>query len=236
MQRFIRTKLLVKEDGIEKIQKSKVLLFGVGGVGGYVAEALARIGVSRLDVVDGDIVTESNINRQIVATYETVGEKKVDVIKKRLLTINPNISVRTYPIMYMPNSDEINFQEYEYIIDAIDMVSSKIDIILKAKESNIYVISAMGAGNTLDASKFEISDIYKTSNCPLARVIRHEMRKNNIKGLDVVYSKSNKIIPEKLVEDEGKRKKTPGSIAYAPAICGLLIAQRVVEKILERNK
>lgn len=235
MDRLIRTELLIGKEGIESLQNKKILLFGVGGVGGHVAEVLVRSGINKIDVVDADVVTESNINRQIIATYKTIGKKKVDVIKERLLDINPNATINTYPIMYLPNNDDIDFTQYDYIIDAIDTVMSKVDIILKSKKLGIEVISAMGAGNKLDATMFEITDIYKTTDCPLARVIRQNMKKNNIKKLNVVYSKAKKIKPRELKEDINKRKKTPGSIAYSPAICGLLIAQKVILDLLERG-
>lgn len=232
MERLVRTKLLIGDVGIEKLNNAKVIIFGVGGVGGYVAESLVRSGISKVDLVDKDVVVESNINRQIIATYETIGMKKVDEMKKRLLSINPNAEINTYPIFYLPNNTDIDFEKYDYIVDAIDTVSAKIDIIEKAEKYKIPIISAMGAGNKLDFTKFEVTDIYKTHNCPLAKVMRNELRKRKIKKLKVVYSFAEAVKPLELPEDIDKRKKTPGSISYNPAICGLMLSAEVINDLI----
>lgn len=233
MERNIRTKLLVGNKGVKKLNESKVIVFGVGGVGGYVVEALCRAGVGTIDIVDKDIVVESNINRQIIANYNTIGMKKVDVLKDRMLNINPELSINTYPIFYLPGNSDIDFNKYDYIIDAIDTVTSKIDIIEKAKKYNKKVISAMGAGNKIKPDKFKICKIEETKNCPLARVLRRELKKRNIRDVKVVYSTEIAIKPESLDEDKDKNKKTPGSISYNPGICGLLLAGEVINDLLE---
>lgn len=227
MGRFIRTQKLIGSKALESLKNSKVLVFGVGGVGGYAVEALARAGVGTIDVVDNDTVSESNINRQIIALSSTVGELKTEVIKKRITDINPNIKVNTFNIFYLPeNADEIDFSGYDYVIDAVDTVSAKISIIVKAKEQKVKVISAMGAGNKLDATKFEITDLYKTEGCPLARVMRKELKARGIESLDVVYSKEK---PKKSDSED----KTPSSISYVPPVAGLLIAQKVITDLIK---
>ncbi len=225
--KFQRTEKLIGKSGIDKLQNAKVLIFGVGGVGGFTVEALARAGVGRIDVVDGDIVSESNINRQIIALKSTVGEPKVDVIKKRINDINSDILVNAFNMFYLPeNAEDIDFGEYDYIIDAVDTVSAKISIAEQSEKVGVNVISAMGAGNKLDATKFEITDIYKTEGCPLARVMRKELRARGIEKLTVVYSKEPPI--KQTGED-----KTPGSISYVPSVAGLLIAQKVIEDLIK---
>ena len=227
MGRFIRTQKLIGSKALESLKNSKVLVFGVGGVGGYAVEALARAGVGTIDVVDNDTVSESNINRQIIALSSTVGELKTEVIKKRITDINPNIKVNTFNIFYLPeNANEIDFSGYDYVIDAVDTVSAKISIIERAKEQKVKVISAMGAGNKLDATKFEITDLYKTEGCPLARVMRKELKARGIKSLDVVYSKEK---PKKSDSED----KTPSSISYVPPVAGLLIAQKVITDLIK---
>lgn len=232
MERFERTKLLLGNASVEKLIKSKVCIFGVGGVGGYVAEGLARCGVGTIDLVDKDIVSRSNINRQIIALEDTIGLYKVDVMKKRILKINPQCNVTAYKLFYLPETEnEIDFSKYDYIIDAIDTVSAKISIIENAKKNNVMVISAMGAGNKLDPMKFEISDINQTSVCPLARVMRYELKKRGIKGVKVCYSKEE---PQKSnLIDENTNKQIPGSISFVPSVCGLLIAKEVVNDLLK---
>ncbi len=220
--RFQRTEKLIGLKGIEALQKARVCVFGVGGVGGYAVEALSRAGVGAIDVVDGDKVSESNINRQIIALNSTVGLSKVEVIKSRIRDINPKTEVNAFDMFYLPeNAHKIDFAKYDYVIDAVDTVAAKISIVEKSKEANVPVISAMGAGNKLDASKFEITDIYKTEGCPLARVMRKELRARGIEKLTVVYSK------EPPIKQQGE-DKTPGSISYVPPVAGLLIAQKVI--------
>lgn len=225
--RYQRTEKLIEKSGVDKLKASKVLVFGVGGVGGYTVEALARAGVGRIDVVDGDTVSESNINRQIIALSSTIGEPKVEVIKNRIKDINPETEVNAIDLFYLPeNENQIDFGIYDYVVDAVDTVSAKISIILKANEADIPVISAMGAGNKLDATKFEITDIYKTEGCPLARVMRKELKSRGVKHLNVVYSK------EPPIKQSGE-DKTPGSISYVPPVAGLLMAQKVITDILK---
>lgn len=226
--KYQRTEKLIGKQGIDKLKSSKVLVFGVGGVGGFTVEALARAGVGRIDVVDGDTVSESNINRQIIALYSTIGQPKVDVIKKRVNDINPDIQVNAFNMFYLPeNESEIDFGAYDYIVDAVDTVSAKISIAEQSKNAGVPVISAMGAGNKLDATKFEITDIYKTEGCPLARVMRKELRARGIDRLPVVYSKEPPI--KQTGED-----KTPGSISFVPSVAGLLIAQKVITDLIEQ--
>lgn len=228
MERFSRTEKLIGQNSVEILKESKVLIFGVGGVGGFAAEALARAGVGNIDVVDNDKVSHSNINRQIIALSSTVGLNKVDVIKKRMEDINPDIKVVAFNMFYLPeNKDEIDFSKYDYIVDAVDTVSAKIAIIEKAKQKGIKVVSAMGAGNKLDATRFEITDLYKTEGCPLARVMRKELKARGVENLDVVYSKEP---PKKSASED----KTPSSISYVPSVCGLLIAQKVITDLIKK--
>lgn len=190
LNQFSRTELLVGKDGMEKLSNSHVAVFGIGGVGGYVVEALVRSGVSKFDIIDDDMVCLTNINRQIIATRDTVGKYKVDVMKERILSINPNAEVNTFKCFYMPeNADDFDLSKYDYIVDAIDTVTAKLELIVRAKQLNVPIISSMGAGNKLNPAEFEVADIYSTSVCPLARVMRYELRKRGIKSLKVVYSK-----------------------------------------------
>ena len=223
---FSRTETLIGTDAIEKLAKSRVAVFGIGGVGGYVVEALARSGIGTLDLVDNDIVNTTNINRQIIALHSTIGEYKVDIAQKRILDINPDAKINTYKTLFLPEtSNQFNFNEYDYIVDAIDMVSAKIELVLKAKENNVPIISSMGTGNKLHPELFEISDIYKTSVCPLAKVIRTELKKRGIKSLKVVYSK------ELPIKQAGVR--TPSSIAFVPPVAGLIIAGEVIRELTQ---
>lgn len=235
---FSRTELLIGEEGILKLGMAKVALFGTGGVGGYVAEALARCGVGRIDLIDNDKFSVSNINRQLHATYNTLGQYKVDVVKERIKTINPDAVVNVFKLFYSPDtSDEFDFTPYDYIVDAVDTVSAKIDLIVKSKKFNIPIISSMGAGNKMHPEMFEIADISKTSVCPLAKVIRQELKKRKISKVKVVYSKE---IPLKPKQTDGEniqtaRKQIPGSIAFVPAAAGLIIAGEVVRDLLAEN-
>ena len=232
---FSRSALLLGEEGIEKLNKSKVAVFGVGGVGGYVAEALARSGVGHFVLVDNDDVSITNINRQIIATTKTVGRDKVEVMRERILEINPEADIEIRKCFYLPeNADTFDFSDYSYVVDAVDTVTAKLEIIVRAKEADVPVISSMGAGNKLNPTKFEVADIYKTSVCPLAKVMRHECKKRGIKKLKVVYSKeeSMKPIMNSNVEiPEGKRA-IPGSVAFVPSVAGLIIAGEVVKDIV----
>ena len=223
-EQFERTSLLVGEEAISKLNNSKVLIFGVGGVGGYVAEALARTGVGSITIVDKDTVSESNINRQIIALHSTVGRDKVDVLKERMLDINPDIQVDARKCFFLPdNAHEFDFVQYDYIVDAVDTVTAKLQIIVQAKEAEVPVISAMGAGNKVHPEMFEIADIYKTEMCPLAKVMRRELKNRGIKKLKVVYSKEKPVY----------KGDVPGSIAFSPSVAGLLMASEVVRDLCE---
>jgi len=231
---FSRTRILLGEDAMQKLANAKVAVFGIGGVGGHTAEALARSGIGAIDIIDNDKVSLSNINRQIYATLDTVGMYKVDVAKKRMEQINANIRVNAYKTFYMPDtSDMFDFSKYDYIVDAIDTVTGKIELIINAGIAGTPIISSMGAGNKLDPTAFEVSDIYKTSVCPLARVMRYELKKRNIKSLKVVYSKEKPITPsETIIDDtESSRRQIPGSTAFVPSVAGLIIAGEVIKDL-----
>lgn len=227
--RFERTELLIGAEGLEKLKNSHIALFGVGGVGGYVAEILARSGVGKIDLIDNDTVSESNINRQIIALSDTVGMYKTKAMKDRILNINPNAVVNTHEIFFMPDT-EMDFSIYDYVIDAVDTVSAKIEIIMRAKKSGVRVISSMGTGNKLDPTRFEISDIYKTSVCPLARVMRKELKARGVKDLKVLYSKEEPVKPLISIEENGRH--IPGSTAFAPSCAGIIIASEVIKDII----
>ena len=232
---FSRTRLLLGDDGIEKLQKARVAVFGVGGVGGYVVEALARAGVGALDLIDNDTVARSNLNRQIIATYDTIGKLKVDVAADRVHAINPACTVRVFRTFYLPETkDQFDFTQYDYVVDAIDTVSGKIALVLQAKEAGVPIICAMGAGNKLDPSMFEVADLFKTSVCPLARVMRTECRKRGIRHLKVVYSKEPPVTPAAPAENAAPGKRSvPGSVSFVPAAAGLILAGEVVKDLIE---
>ena len=244
---FIRTQMLVGADKMEVLQKSRVAIFGVGGVGGYVAEALARTGIGTLDLIDNDKVCISNINRQIIALHSTVGKYKVDAAKERILDINPNALVNCYKTFYMPDTaDQFCFEDYDYVVDAIDTVTGKIELAVQAQRAGTPIISYMGAGNKLDPTLFEVADIYETSVCPLAKVMRRELKKREIAHLKVVYSKEKAMTPleqpieqDEREEDSGKsvtkRRQTPGSVAFVPSVAGLIIAGEVVKDLIKKN-
>lgn len=230
INQFERSELLLGAEGIEKLKTSKVAIFGVGGVGGYVIESLARSGVGSLDLIDNDIVSLSNLNRQIIALHSTIGRFKVDVAKERCLDINPNIKINTYKCFYSPdNADEFDLFEYDYIIDAIDTISAKISLVERAHKYNIPIISAMGAGNKLDAKLFKVADISKTAVCPLAKIMRKELRLRGINHLKVVYSEEN---PQKINNNIGE--KLVGSLPYVPSVMGLLIAGEVINNLVTK--
>lgn len=239
MNKFARTKLLLGQDGIDKLQASRVAVFGVGGVGGYVCEALVRSGIGTFDIIDNDKVCESNINRQIIATTKTIGRDKVDVMRERMQDINPDVTVNIHKCFFLPeNADEFPFEEYDYVVDAVDTVTAKIALVMKCKEKNVPIISSMGAGNKLDASAFKVSDIYKTKVCPLAKVMRHELKKRGVKKLKVVYSEELPLTPIKggtnMCEKEDStivKRATPGSVAFVPSVAGLIIAGEVVKDL-----
>lgn len=231
-EKFERTSLLIGKDNMEILKNSHIAIFGLGGVGGQLIN-LARTGISHIDLYDGDIVSTSNINRQIIASERTVGKNKVDVAKEMILEINPNCEVNTYnQFLHSADIEKIDFSKYQYVIDCIDTVSSKLAIIKKCNQLNVNLISCLGTGNKLDGSKLEITDIYQTSICPLAKVIRHEVRKLGIKKLKVCYSKEE---PLKAVASSEYGRHSPGSIVFVPAIAGLLIGNEVVKDLLKKD-
>lgn len=232
---FSRTQLLIGADAVSRLKKSRIAVFGIGGVGSYTVEALARSGVGTLDLIDNDTVALTNINRQLIAVHSTIGMYKVDAAKKRLLDINPDIKINTYKTFYTPeNSCDFDFSQYDYVVDAIDTVSGKIELVIQAEKAGVPIISSMGAGNKLDAAAFEVADIYKTSVCPLARVMRRELKKRGIKKLKVVYSQEEPRSPvEKSDEDPGTRRQIPASIAFVPSTVGLIIAGEVIKDLAE---
>lgn len=229
--RFSRTEKLLGEEAMKKLADSHVAVFGVGGVGGFAVEALARSGVGRFDLVDNDKVSLSNINRQIIALSSTVGKYKVDVMQERINEINPNAVVETYKTFYLPETEnEFDFSMYDYIIDAIDTIAGKIAIVVNANKAGTPVISSMGAGNKLDPTRFEVADIYKTSVCPLARVMRAQLKKRGIKKLKVVYSKEQPVLCAQNEENSSSRR-IPGSVAFVPSVAGLIIAGEVIKDL-----
>ena len=247
LNQFSRTELLLGKEKMEYLKNARVAVFGIGGVGGYTVEALARSGVGTLDLIDDDKICLTNLNRQIIATFDTVGQYKTDVMRDRILDINPKADVRIHNCFYLPeNAADFDFSEYDYVVDAVDTVTAKIELIMRAKEAGTPVISSMGAGNKLDASAFRVADIYKTSVCPLARVMRRELKKRGIKKLKVVYSKEPPITP---LDDMSiscrtycicppgtarkctQRRQVPSSNAFVPAAVGLIVAGEVVKDL-----
>ena len=226
---FCRTEYLIGKDAVEKLKNSKVAGFGIGGVGSYVVEALVRAGVGNFILVDKDTVSVTNINRQLIATHDTVGKYKVDVAKERILSINPNANVQTYAEFFMPGNSTILDDSIDYIVDAIDTVTAKIELIMQAQKINIPIISSMGTGNKLDPTRFEITDIYKTSVCPLAKVMRKELKARNIDKLKVLYSKEEPI-KTNIVDENGKA--VPASISFVPSVAGLVIAGEVIKDLV----
>ena len=247
LNQFSRTELLLGKESMERLANARVAVFGVGGVGGYTVEALVRSGVGTIDLIDDDKVCLTNLNRQIIATRKTVGRYKADVMKKRILEINPNAVVHVHKCFFLPeNSDEFDFSQYSYVVDAVDTVTAKIALVLKAQEAGVPVISSMGAGNKLNPADFEVADIYKTSVCPLAKVMRRELKKRGVKHLKVVYSKekpitpiedmsiscrSNCICPPGAAHKCTERRAIPGSIAFVPSVVGLIIAGEVIKDL-----
>lgn len=240
---FSRTELLIGAEGTARLKASRVAVFGIGGVGGYVMEALARSGVGTLDLIDNDRVCLTNLNRQIIAMHSTIGEYKVDAARKRVLDINPEAVVHTYKTFFMPETaSEFNFYAFDYVVDAIDTVTGKIQLVMQADRAHTPIISSMGAGNKMNPAAFKVADIYQTRVCPLAKVMRRELKKRGISGLKVVYSEEVPIgthSEEEVLEiagenDTGKtRKRTPGSNAFVPAAAGLIIAGEVVKDLLQ---
>ena len=247
LNQFSRTQLLLGAEAMEKLKGAHVAVFGIGGVGGYVCEALVRSGVGAFDLVDDDKVCLTNLNRQIIATRKTVGKYKVEVMRERILEINPDCDVRVHQCFYLPETaDQFNFSDYDYVVDAVDTVTAKVTLVLEAQKAGVPIISCMGAGNKLDASALEVADIYDTSVCPLARVMRAELRKRGVKHLKVVYSKepaltpiddmtiscrTHCICPPDTARKCTQRRQVPGSNAFVPAAAGLIIAGEVVRDI-----
>ena len=233
-EQFFRTQMLLGTPALERLQKARVAVFGLGGVGGYTVEALARSGIGQLDLIDSDSVSISNLNRQILATHSTVGMQKVEAARKRVLDINPDCIVRTHAVFYTPETaDQFDFAEYDYIVDAIDTVTGKLQLVERAYAAGTPIICCMGTGNKLDPAGFEVADISKTSMCPLARVMRKELAKRGIKHLKVVYSKEEAMTPTGWEEEAaaiGKRQ-IPGSVAFVPGTAGLILAGEVIKDI-----
>lgn len=233
---FQRTELLLGEEKMKALKDARVAVFGVGGVGGFTVEALARSGVGAFVLVDNDVVSLTNLNRQIIATHRTVGRDKVDVMKERILDINPDAHVEVRKCFYLPeNADEFDFTEYSYVVDAVDTVTAKIEIIMRAKACGVPVISAMGAGNKLDPTGFVVTDIYKTTMCPLAKVMRRELKKRGVKKLKVVYSQEKALTPKEDISEETGRRSIPGSVAFVPSVAGLIIAGEVIKDIANKE-
>lgn len=243
MEQLSRTAKLIGKENIDKLASARVAVFGVGGVGGFAVEALARSGIGHIELIDHDTVALSNLNRQIIATHDTIGRNKVDVMRERILSINPNAEVVVYKCFYLPeNKADFDFSKYSYIVDAVDTVTAKLTIIEEAKKVGVPVISSMGTGNKLDPTKFEVADISRTSVCPLAKVMRRELKKRGISHVKVVYSKEEAIKPienENVVSDTGenvedtvgRKKVAPGSISFVPSVAGLIIAGEVIKDI-----
>lgn len=249
LNQFSRTELLLGKEAMDKLQNSRVAVFGIGGVGGYVCEALVRSGVYHFDLIDDDQVCLTNLNRQIIATRKTIGQYKVDVMRERILEINPDADVSVHKCFFLPeNADEFPFEEYDYVVDAVDTVTAKIELVMKAQEKGVPIISSMGAGNKLDPSAFKVADIYKTRVDPLARVMRREMKKRGVKKLKVVYSEED---PKRPIEDMAvscrnhcicppgaqhkctERRDIPGSTAFVPSVAGLIIAGEVIKDLIK---
>ena len=247
LTQFSRTELLLGKEAMEKLSNSRVAVFGIGGVGGYVCEALVRSGVGAFDLIDDDKVCLTNLNRQIIATRKTVGKYKAEVMKDRILEINPDAHIVIHKCFFLPeNADEFPFHEYDYVVDAVDTVTAKIELVIKAQEKNVPIISCMGAGNKLDGSQFRVSDIYKTKMCPLAKVMRRELKKRGVRKLKVVYSeekpirplddmsvscRTNCICPPGAKHKCTERRDIPGSVAFVPSVAGLIIAGEVVKDL-----
>ena len=234
---FVRTERLLGGEGIAKLQSARVAVFGIGGVGGHVAEAFVRSGIGALDIIDNDKICLSNLNRQLIATHSTIGRMKVEAMRERLLDINPDCEVVAHPVFFDKNSaNQFDFRRYAYVVDAIDTVSAKILLVEMARDAEVPIISCMGAGNKLDPTRFEVADISETQTCPLARVMRRELGRRGIKNLKVVYSKEQPLAPlsgamEAEENENSTRRQTPGSIAFVPSVAGLIIAGEVVRRL-----
>lgn len=230
---FSREELLIGKEAIEILKNSRVAVFGVGGVGGFVVEVLARCGVGTIDVIDNDVVDPSNINRQIIATVDTIGQEKVNVVEQRIKSINPNAVVNKHRCFFLPETaKDFDFTKFDYVVDAIDTVSGKIEIILQAKKAEVPVISCMGAGNKLDPTAFVVTDIYKTSVCPLARVMRQKLKKLGVQDLKVVYSTEKAMKPNYPPDMPPQRKVAPGSVAFVPSVAGIIAGSEVIKDLI----
>lgn len=237
MPQFKRTEMLFGKNSIEKLKSSRVAVFGIGGVGGHVVEALVRSGVGTVDVIDNDVVHNSNLNRQIIALHSTVGQPKTDVLKKRMEDINPDVKIIAHNCFFSPETAcGFNFSAYNYVADCIDTVTGKIELVMRCNEVNTPIISSMGTGNKLNPADLEVSDIYKTSVCPLARVMRNELKKRKVKKLKVVYSKEIPVIPDEILEDKESKKRIVGSNAFVPATAGLIIASEIIKDIIKNER
>lgn len=232
-EQFSRTELLLGEENMKKLTNARVAVFGIGGVGGYVVEALVRSGIGAVDLIDSDTVAPSNLNRQIIATRSTIGKYKVDAMKERIMDINPECQVEVHRCFYLPETkDEFDFSQYSYVVDAVDTVTAKLELVMQAQEAGVPIMSSMGAGNKLNPAEFEVADIYKTSVCPLAKVMRRELKKRGISKLKVVYSKEEPI-KVSASEGESQRRSTPGSAAFVPSVAGLIIASEVIKDLVK---
>lgn len=232
IHQFSRTQILFGAKAMEKLYHARVAVFGIGGVGGHVVEALVRSGVKEFDLIDNDTVSLTNINRQIIATHKTIGEYKVDVMKDRILEINPDAVVHVHKCFFLPeNAEEFHFEDYDYVVDAVDTVTAKIALVMKCQECGTPIISSMGAGNKLDPTQFRVADVYKTKVCPLAKVMRHELKKRGIKKLKVVYSEEQALQPVEVSEEEIQKRTIPGSTAFVPSVAGLIIAGEVIKDL-----
>lgn len=236
-ERFKRTQMLIGSEAMERLKNARVAVFGVGGVGGYAAEALARSGIGKIDLIDNDCIAESNINRQIIALSGTIGRNKAEVMRERILDINQDAEVKVFPCFFLPeNKDMFAFADYSYIADAVDTVTAKLELVMQAKSQGVPIISSMGAGNKLNPAAFEVADIYETSVCPLARVMRRELKKRGVKDLKVVYSKEEPLKPliEETAPEGSSRRSIPGSVAFVPSVAGLIMAGEIVKDIMRR--
>lgn len=232
INQFSRTQILFGAEAMEKLFKARVAVFGIGGVGGHVVEALVRSGVKEFDLIDSDTVALTNLNRQIIATHKTIGQYKVDVMKERILEINPEAVVHVHKCFFLPeNAQDFHFGEYDYVVDAVDTVTAKISLVMKCQESGTPIISSMGAGNKLDPTQFRVADIYKTKVCPLAKVMRHELKKRGVKKLKVVYSEEQAVQPVESSEENIQKRAVPGSTAFVPSVAGLIIAGEVIKDL-----
>ena len=228
---FSRTEMLLGKDAMEKLKGARVAIFGIGGVGGHTVEALARCGVGAFDLIDNDTVSITNINRQIIATLDSVGKYKTEVMKERILSINPEAEIEIHNCFFLPETQEMfDFSNYDYVVDAVDTVTAKIALVMACEEAKVPIISSMGAGNKLNPAAFEVADIYKTSVCPLAKVMRRELKKRNIKKLKVVYSKEIPLTPG-ASEEETTKRALPGSIAFTPSVAGLILASEIIKDL-----